>query len=123
MIRPEDKEVLRGVYMWIMRSEDGKEWENVATILVSNPLVVDMIEEALDMGDDVRAVYIVASLLNLRWGFPPYWADDEMSEVREEWRRSRIIRIWEHHPEKKSWRLSSYIKRYGWDKLPTFDIY
>ncbi|MFZ8833395.1 MAG: hypothetical protein ACO2O5_04220 [Candidatus Caldipriscus sp.] len=123
MPRPDDKEVLRGVYMWIMKSEDGKEWEKVAIILVSNPLVVEWIEEALDLEDDRRAVYIVASLLGLRWGFPPYWADDEMAEVREEWLRSRIIRIWEYEPEKKGWRWSSYLERLGWDDLRVFDIY
>jgi hypothetical protein len=40
MIKPEDKEILRGVYLWLMRSDDDKEWERVGIILVSNPLLV-----------------------------------------------------------------------------------
>jgi hypothetical protein len=123
MFSPEDKALLRGVYEWIMLSEDGKEWERVALILVRDPHIADAIEVALDLGENEGAVYIVATLLGAKWGVPSYWVDKEMSEVREEWRRSRIIRLWEHYPEKKNWNISTFVKRlYGEEAVVIFEI-
>jgi hypothetical protein len=123
MFWEKDKVVLRGVYEWIMLSEDGNEWERVALIVVRDPFLVEAIEGFLGVGDDEGAVYVVATLLSAKWGMPSYWIDDEMSGVREEWRRSRIIRLWEHYPEKESWRISSFVKRYwGEEVVVIFEI-
>jgi hypothetical protein len=123
MFREDDKIILRGTYEWIMLSEDGKEWEGVALILVRDPYIVEAIEGLLDAGDDEGAVYVVGTLLSAKWGLPSYWVDDKMSEVREEWRRSRIIRLWEYYPEKTSWRISSFVKRYwGEEAVVIFEI-
>jgi hypothetical protein len=76
----------------------------------------------LDLGEYENAVYVVATLLGAKWGVPSYWVDKEMSEVREEWRRSRIIRLWEY-PEKKDWGISSFVKRlYGEEAVVIFEI-
>ncbi|MFZ8834034.1 MAG: hypothetical protein ACO2O5_07515 [Candidatus Caldipriscus sp.] len=118
-----DKIVLRGTYEWIMLSEDGKEWERVALILVRDPYIVEALEGFLGVGDDEGAVYVVATLLSAKWGMPSYWVDDEMSAVREEWKRSRIIRLWEYYPEKKDWKISSFVRRYwGEDVVVIFEI-
>jgi hypothetical protein len=121
--REDDKIVLRGTYEWIMLSEDGKEWERVALILVRDLYIVEVIEGLLGVGDDEGAVYVVATLLSAKWGMPPYWVDDEMSAVREEWKRSRIIHLWDYYPEKKDWKISSFVKRYwGEDVVVVFEI-
>jgi len=118
-----DKIVLRGTYEWIMLSEDGKEWERVALILVRDPYIVEALEGFLGVGDDEGAVYVVATLLSAKWGLPSYWVDDEMSAVREEWKRSRIIHLWDYYPEKKDWKISSFVKRYwGEDVVVIFEI-
>jgi hypothetical protein len=118
-----DKIVLRGTYEWIMLSEDGKEWERVALILVRDPYIVGALEGFLGVGDDEGAVYVVATLLSAKWGMPSYWVDDEMSAVREEWKRSRIIHLWDYYPEKKDWKISSFVKRYwGEDVIVIFEI-
>jgi hypothetical protein len=123
MFREDDKIVLRGAYEWIMLSEDGKEWERVALILVRDPYIVEALEGFLGVGDDEGAVYVVATLLSAKWGLPSYWVDDEMSAVREEWKRSRIIHLWDYYPEKKDWKISSFVKRYwGEDVVVIFEI-
>ena len=123
MFSERDKIVLRGTYEWIMLSEDGKEWERAALILVRDPHIVEAIEGCLDVGDDEGAVYMVATLLSAKWGVFSYWVDEKMSEVREEWRKSRIIRLWEYYPEKKDWRVSYLVKRYfGEEAVVIFEI-
>jgi hypothetical protein len=121
--REDDKIVLRGTYEWIMLSEDGKEWERVALILVRDPYIVEAIEGLLGVGDDEGAVYVVATLLSAKWGLPSYWVDEKMSAVREEWKRSRIIHLWDYYPEKKDWKISSFVKRYyGEEVVVIFEI-
>jgi hypothetical protein len=123
MFSPEDKAFLRGVYEWIMLSEDGKEWERVALILIRDRYIAGAVEWFLDFGYNEAAVMVVASLLSKKWGVPSYWVDREMSEVREEWKRSRIIRLWEYYPEKKDWKISPFVKRlYGEDAVVIFEI-
>jgi hypothetical protein len=121
--REDDKIVLRGTYEWIMLSEDGKEWERVALILVRDPYIVEAIEGLLGVGDDEGAVYVVATLLSAKWGLPSYWVDEKMSAVREEWKRSRIIHLWDYYPEKKDWKISSFVKRYyGEEVIVIYEI-
>jgi len=123
MFSPEDKALLRGVYEWIMLSEDGKEWERVALILVRDLYVVEAIEGALEAGYDEEAVYVVATLLGAKWGLPSYWVDEKMSSVREEWKRSRIIHLWDYYPEKENWKISSFVERWlGMKGVVVFEI-
>ncbi|MFZ8833861.1 MAG: hypothetical protein ACO2O5_06640 [Candidatus Caldipriscus sp.] len=119
----EDKEILRGAYEWIMLSEDGKEWERVALILVRDPYIVEGIEGALESGHDEGAVFMVATLLGEKWGVPSYWVDEKKSAVREEWKRSRIIHLWDYYPEKKNWKISPVVERWwGMTGVVIFEI-
>jgi hypothetical protein len=112
MFSEKDKKVLRGVYEWVMLSEDGKEWERVAIILVGDPYIAEAIEGALEGGYEEEAVFIVATLLGEKWGLLSYWVDEKKSAVREEWKRSRIIHLWDYYPEKKNWKISSFVERW-----------
>jgi hypothetical protein len=106
--------VLRGVYMWVVKSEDGKELEKVGFVVVRHPLMVDDIEAGLDFGDWRGVVRIIADAFSFKWGFPSYRAED--GKVRDIWKRSRLIRIFDYYPERSAWRISSYVEQLGVDK-------
>jgi hypothetical protein len=110
--------LFRGVYMWVVKSEDGKELERVAYIVVKHPQMADDIEACLDFGFWREAVQIVADALSFKWKLPSYRAED--GKVREMWKRSRLIRIFDYYPERDLWRVSGYVKQLGLDKIASF---
>ena len=110
--------LFRGFYMWIMKSEDGKGWEKVAFVVVKHRLMADDIEACLDFGMWREALQIVADALSHLWGFPSYRGED--GKVRDVWKRSRLIRIFDYIPERDHWEVSSYVKQLGLKKPPTF---
>jgi hypothetical protein len=121
MIRSEDKELLRGVYLWIMKNEETEEWEKVALIVVMEPWIVDEIEGYFEIGYDRRALRIVADLLAWHYGLPSY-LDDDLVEAREIWQKSRLIHIWDYEPEKKNWKISEFAKKLGWEGLGVYVV-
>jgi len=112
--------LFRGLYMWIVKSEDGKEFEKVAYVWVRHSLMVDDIEANLDFGFWREAVKIVADVLNSKWNLPSYYAED--GKVRDMWKRSRLIRIFDYYPERDLWKVSSYVEQLGLDKLSKLSL-
>jgi len=110
--------LFRGFYMWIMKSEDGERWEKVAFVIVRHRLMAGDIDACLDFGMWREAVQIVADALSHQWGFPSYRGED--GKVRDVWKRSRLIRIFDYIPERDLWEVSPYIKQLGLKKPPTF---
>jgi hypothetical protein len=110
--------VLRGIYMWVMKSEDGKDWEKVGFIIVMHSLMVDDIEASLDFGDWREAVRIIADALSFKWGFPSYRTEN--GKVHNIWKRSRIIRIFDYYPDRIIWEISPYVEQLGQDKISKF---
>jgi hypothetical protein len=121
MVSPDDKKLLRGVYLWIMKNEETEEWEKVALIVVMEPWIVDEIEGYFEIGYHERALWIVADLLAWHYGLPSY-LDDDLNGVREIWEKSRLIHIWDYHPEKKEWKISEFAKRLGWEGLGMYVV-
>ena len=106
--------VLRGIYMWVMKSEDGKEFEKVGFVVVKHSFMVDDIEAGLDFGDWRGVVEIIANALSFKWGFPSYRTED--GKVRDIWKRSRLIRIFDYYPKRIDWKVSSCIEQLGVDE-------
>ncbi len=107
--------LFRGLYLWVVRGEDGKEFEKVAYIWVKHSLIAGDIEASLDFGLWREAVKIVADALNQKWNLPSYYAEN--GKVRDIWKRSRLIRIFDYYPERDLWRVSPYVKQLRLDKL------
>jgi hypothetical protein len=109
-----DDEDLDNVYVWIMRNEKSQEWEKVCVIIVSHPLLNAVIEAGMDVDNGRLALVIVASGLALRYGIPRVY--DDNGEMRDFWRRSRIIKLTDH-PEKVKWKVSGFLGEFGY-KVP-----
>jgi len=104
------------VFIWIMKSEDGKEWEKVAIVLVHLPMIAEDIVVSLDFGDWRGAVEIVADVLSYKFGLPPYRT--EKGRVHDIWKRSRLIRVFDRYPERLNWRVSPFAKQLEKYNLP-----
>jgi len=105
---------LEGVYVWIMRNNHSQEWEKVCVIVVSHPLLVSVINAGMDIDNGKFALTIVGSGLALRYGIPTVY--DDRGEMRDFWKRSRIIKL-DDHPEKVKWRVSDFLGKFGY-KVP-----
>jgi hypothetical protein len=102
---PFDDVDLEGVYIWVMWNDETKEWEKVAVVVVSHPVLVGLIDASLEIGNDALALAIVAMGLSLAYGFPR-WFDDK-GNVRDIWRLSRIVKLTDC-PEKINWKVSKF---------------
>jgi hypothetical protein len=119
-IVPDDKDYLMdaldidNVYVWIMWNEQSQEWEKVCVVIVSHPLLNAVIKGGLDVDNGRFALTIVGSGLALKYGIPTVY--DEDGNMREFWKRSRIITLTDH-PEKVKWKVSGFLEEFGY-KVP-----
>ncbi len=114
---------LEGVYVWIMRNDEEQSWEKVAVIVVSHPLLVALIDSGLGVEDSNLPLMIVSMGLSMKYGIPKWL--DESGEVRDFWKKSRLIKLTDH-PEKVKWKVSDFLARFGYevpeDHIPVFII-
>jgi hypothetical protein len=114
---------LEGVYVWIMWNEEEQSWEKVAVIIVSHPVLAAVIEAGLDVEDGKFALMVVAIGLSMIYKIPKWF--DKNGNVRDFWRRSRLIRLTDH-PEKVGWKVNYFLSEYGYkvpdDSIPVFII-
>jgi hypothetical protein len=111
-----------GVYVWIMWNEEDKSWEKVAVIIVSHPVLSIVIDAGLEE-DGTFALMLVANGLSMKYKIPGWF--DEKGNVRDFWRRSRLIKLTDH-PEKVGWKVNDFLARYGYkvpkNHIPVFII-
>jgi hypothetical protein len=112
---------LEGVYVWVMWNDAERAWEKVGVVLVSHPVLSSLVDAALEVENEALALAIVAMGLSLAYGFPK-WFDDN-GNVRDIWRRSRIIKITDY-PEKVNWKISRFTtEKLGFsNELPAFIV-
>ena len=105
---------LECVYVWIMWNEQSQEWEKVCVVIVSHPVLNAVIKGGMDVDNGKFALTIIASGLALKYGIPTVYDDD--GNMREFWKRSRIIKLTDH-PEKVKWKVSDFLGKFGY-KVP-----
>jgi hypothetical protein len=105
---------LEGVYVWIMRDDEGQSWEKVAVIVVSHPLLAAVINAGLDVVNGSWSLAVVSMGLFMKYGIPKWL--DESGDVRDFWKRSRLIKLVDH-PEKVKWKVSRFLEEFGY-KVP-----
>jgi hypothetical protein len=105
---------LEGVYVWIMRNEKEQSWEKVAVIIVSHPVLAAVIDAGLEFEEEKFSLMVVSIGLSMIYKIPKWF--DEKGNVRDFWRRSRLIRLADH-PEKIKWKVSDFLAKYGY-KVP-----
>jgi len=105
---------LEGVYVWIMRNDELQSWEKVAVIVVSHPVLVAVIDAGLEVEDGKWSLLVVSMGLYMKYKIPKWF--DEKGEVRDFWRRSRLIKLTDH-PEKVKWKVSGFLAKFGY-KVP-----
>ena len=114
---------LECVYVWIMWNEQSQEWEKVCAVIVPHPVLNAVIKGGMDVDNGKFALTIIASGLALKYGIPTVYDDD--GNMREFWKRSRIIKLTDH-PEKVKWKVSDFLARFGYEVpdgyIPVFII-
>jgi len=109
---------LEGVYVWIMWNEKEQSWEKVAVIIVSHPVLAAVIDAGLEFEEEKFSLMVVAIGLSMIYKIPKWF--DKKGNVRDFWRRSRLIKLTDH-PEKVEWKVSNFLSKYGY-KVPDGSI-
>jgi hypothetical protein len=105
---------LEGVYVWIMWNEEEQSWEKVAVIIVSHPVLAAVIDAGLEFEEEKFSLMVVSIGLAMIYKIPKWF--DKKGNVRDFWRRSRLIKLTDH-PEKVKWKVSDFLAKYGY-KVP-----
>jgi hypothetical protein len=102
-----ERVLLTRVFVWIMWNEETQEWEQVGTIFIPHPLLSAIISANLEIGKEELALAIVATGLSMKYRIPN-WLDDN-DNVRDIWKKSRIVKFMEC-PEEVKGKISKFVR-------------